>query len=165
MSDDLPVDIDTEASSGDDEGTSIWTWVAGAGGVVVAVYVLNWLFGILFGLMSFLVYYGIIALLVYGAYRGVKHLLSDDSGSTAASDEQVALPDDIDVEAELESGGAEGELGSDLESELAGGDLQSELDGIEADVETPDVEPAEVSAERDDELEKKFEQLEKEMNE
>jgi len=159
--DDLPVDIDTDsasASSGEDEGTSIWTWIAGAGGVVAAVYILNWLFGILVGLMSFLVYYGAIALLVYGGYRGIKYLVSDDT-STAA-DEQVALPDDIDVDSQLDSEGVESELGSDLESELAGGDIDGELEGIEANVEVDDVE-----VERDEELEKKFEKLEQEVSE
>lgn len=167
MTDDLPVDIDTDSSSNDDGGTALWKWAAGAGGVVVGVYLLKWLFDLVFGLLGFLFYYGLIALLVYGAYRGVKYMLSDNS-STSTADEDVALPENIDVEAELEGAdsGVEAELGSDLESELGGdieselgGDIESELQGIEADVETADVE-----TDRDEELEKKFEQLEQEMN-
>lgn len=170
LDDDLPVDIDADNAGSDDDGIPLWKWAAGAGGVIVGLYVLAWLFQVLVGVVGFLAYYGMIALLVYGAYRGVKYMLSGDSSSAStpaveSEDQQVALPDDIDVENELDSELGELESGGvdDLDDELTGvslddSDLDSDLDDVSV----------EASAEReldDDELERKFAELEKEMNE
>ncbi len=164
LNDELPVDLDTEPDEGD-EGTELWHWIAGAGAVVVGIYVLSWLFRVLAGLVGFLVYYGGLALLVYGAYRGVRYMLSGDSSANEASDRQVALPEDIDVESELET-----ELGELESGGLEDGDLEGELEGLSLDDELDrgvEEVSVEASADReleDDELERKFAELEREMN-
>lgn len=171
LDDDLPVDIDADNTGSDDDGIPLWKWAAGAGGAIVGLYLLAWLFEVMIGVVGFLVYYGMIALLVYGAYRGVKYMLSDDTSSSASTpavesdDQQVALPEDMDVESELDSELGELESGGadNLDDELTG----VSLDDTELDSDLDEV-SAEASAEReldDDELERKFAELEKEMDE
>jgi len=168
MSDDLPVDLgDIDADAADDEKSEwgIGTWLLAAGGVVAAIFLLSAVFSFLAWLASYALYAGVGIAALYAVYKGVEYLV----GGESASDRQTAMPES-NVSGELDDLSAASDLHSELEGldELEGtsgedvtlGELSEE--DLEADIEA-DIERS--SELEDDELERKFAELEKEMPE
>ena len=146
MSDDLPVEID-DPSSNNGGGNDIWKWILGAGGVVVAAYLIIWIFNVLVGLAWFVGKYALIALLIYGAYRAIRSMLGGGDSSTTK-----AVTSDVETDHVLEEmpqeDAATGELSADeLSADAIAEDELGDLSGAGVD----------------DDLEKEFAELERQM--
>lgn len=135
MTDDLPIEIDDDFSPEDDDGATIWHWLLAAGGVVAAIYILAFIFNFLVGLVGYALQAAVVLLVLYAGYRGLNYLLSDDT----SSERQTTLPEDVDVQRELE----------DLDA------------SAEPDVQLDDVS---VDMGEEDELEQKFAELERQFS-
>lgn len=163
MSDDLPIDMEIgdEQPGGDggDEGWGVLEWLLAAGGVVVAIYILAYVLNLLVWLTGYALQAAVVVALLYGGYKGLEYLLGGDEASgantmpdTTAAGELDDLSDGGELEGELEGLDELDEAGTE---DVTLGDLSE--DDLEADVEaSADLE--------DDELEKKFADLEREMS-
>jgi hypothetical protein len=144
MSDDLPDLYDGDPSSGDDD-LSLLDWaLIGAGGIV-AVYLGWWLLRVLFGLLGWLVStlisVGFAALAVYAVYLFVQWLMGGSKDASPAGQLEHEPAEETMLDPSLEDDLDDLEM-ADIES-----DLDRDLGGDRSD----------------DELERKFEELEREL--
>jgi len=162
MNDELPVELDGEDELTEEDGEwGIWEWSLAAGGTVGAIFVLSWVFSFLAWLAGYALYAGIAAIVLYAGYKGIEALLGDET----AGERATSVPEHR-IQGELDDLSAESELDSELEN-LDELDSASGDEVVLDDVSEQDLE-ADVDAStdlEDDELERKFAELEREMSE
>lgn len=115
MSDDLPVKVDGDGSADEEGLPTPAKWALGIGGVVVAAYLVIWVFNLLVGLAWVVGKWALLAALIYGGYRVVKSALSDDTATTAS--EPAALPREVDED--IENMSVDDIADDDLEAKFA----------------------------------------------
>ena len=121
MSDNLPINT----GDGDDDGLTLGKILLGAGGLVVGLMLLIWVFNLLVGLVGFLIKWGIIAALLYGGYRLARAMMGSDSSSSQGALPEEEEDDYVLEEMSHEAAAAEDPLEDDLEKEFA--ELEREM--------------------------------------
>ena len=144
MADDLPDLYDGDPDSGDDS-LSLLDWLLIGAGGIVGIYLAWWLLRVLFGLLGWLVStlisLGFAALAVYAVYLFVQWLMGGTQESSPAGQLEHEPAEETMLDPSLDD---------DL-NDIEMTDIESELD-------------RDIGGDRnDDELERKFEELEREL--
>lgn len=128
--DDLP-----QTTDDDSETNPLVKWGLIGGGVIVGIIVLNYLLGVIFWAVGWLLYLGLAALAAYLAYRAVGWVLGDDTDASTRDVDDEQLEDDmvenasVDDLAQLEH---DEETELDLDGSIGEDDeLERELEAIE----------------------------------